>query len=390
MSSALMSNYQPLSIEFIKGSGAWLTDTQGERYLDALSGIAVCGLGHAHAAVQVAIADQAANLIHTSNLYRIPLQEKLAEKLVEHSGMEKVFFGNSGAEANEAAIKLARLYASNKKISDPVIVVMENSFHGRTMATLSATGNVKVHKGFDPLVEGFRHIPYNDIDALNALANEDLNIVAVMVEPILGEGGVVIPDAGYLKAVRTFCDQHDCLMMVDEIQTGMCRTGKWFAFQHDDVMPDVMTLAKALGNGVPIGACLAKGEAANLFQPGSHGSTFGGNPLASRAALAVIEVLEDDNLALRAEVLGNRLLDGFKQALKEVQGIKEIRGTGLMLGIELDKDAPDLVALALKEKLLINVTAGNVIRLLPVLVMSDSEADQIVSTLSKLLKAYLA
>ena len=390
MSSALMSNYQPLSIEFVKGSGAWLMDTQGERYLDALSGIAVCGLGHAHPAVQEAIADQAANLIHTSNLYRIPLQEKLAKKLVQHSGMEKVFFGNSGAEANEAAIKLARLYASNKKIVNPVIVVMEKSFHGRTMATLSATGNAKVHKGFDPLVEGFRHIPYNDIDGLNALANEDLNIVAVMVEPILGEGGVVIPDAGYLKAIRTFCDQHDCLMMVDEIQTGMCRTGKWFAFQHEDVMPDVMTLAKALGNGVPIGACLARGEAANLFQPGNHGSTFVGNPLASRAALAVIEILEDDDLAQRAEKLGNRLLDGLKQALKDVHGIKEIRGNGLMLGIELEEDAPDLVALALKEKLLINVTAGNVIRLLPVLVMSDSEADQIVATLSKLLKAYLA
>jgi len=268
--------------------------------------------------------------------------------------------------------------------------VMEKSFHGRTMATLSATGNPKVHQGFDPLVEGFRHIPYNDIDALKALANEDLNIVAVMVEPILGEGGVVIPDAGYLKAVRTFCDEHDCLMMVDEIQTGMCRTGKWFAFQYEDVMPDVMTLAKALGNGVPIGACLARGEAANLFQPGNHGSTFGGNPLASRAALAVIEVLEADNLAQRAEVLGNRLLDGLKQALKAVPGIKEIRGAGLMLAIELDEDAPDLVALALKEKLLINVTAGNVIRLLPVLVMSDSEADQIVTKLSKLLKAYLA
>jgi len=390
MSSALMSNYQPLAIEFIKGSGAWLTDTHGERYLDALSGIAVCGLGHAHAAVQEAIADQAAHLIHTSNLYRIPLQEKLAEKLVQHSGMEKVFFGNSGAEANEAAIKLARLYANNKNITNPVIVVMEKSFHGRTLATLSATGNVKVHKGFDPLVEGFKHIPYNDIDALNALKNEGLNIVAVMVEPILGEGGVVIPDEGYLKAIRTFCDEQDCLMMVDEIQTGMCRTGKWFAFQHEDVMPDVMTLAKALGNGVPIGACLAKGEAANLFQPGNHGSTFGGNPLASRAALAVIDALEGGDLAQRAEVLGNRLLDGFKQALKEVQGIKEIRGNGLMLGIELEEEAPDLVALALKEKLLINVTAGNVIRLLPVLVMSDSEADQIVSTLSKLLKAYLA
>ena len=303
--------------------------------------------------------------------------------------MEKVFFGNSGAEANEAAIKLARLYASNKKINDPIIVVMEKAFHGRTMATLSATGNAKVHRGFDPLVEGFKHIPYNDIDALHALTNEDLHIVAVMVEPILGEGGIVIPDANYLKSIRMFCDQHDCLMIVDEVQTGMCRTGKWFAFQHEDVLPDVMTLAKALGNGVPIGACLARGEAASLFQPGDHGSTFGGNPLASRAALAVIKVLEDDKLAERAESLGNQLIDGLKLALKDVQGIKEIRGIGLMLGIQLVEDAPDLVELALKEKILINVTAGNVIRLLPVLVMTDSEAELIITKLSGLLKAYL-
>ncbi len=389
MSTALMSNYQPLSIEFINGSGAWLTDTQGQRYLDALSGIAVCGLGHAHPAVQAAIADQAANLIHTSNLYRIPLQEKLAEKLVQHSGMEKVFFGNSGAEANEAAIKLARLYANNSNIANPVIVVMEKSFHGRTMATLSATGNAKVHKGFNPLVEGFLHIPYNDVGALNELSDKDLNIVAVMVEPILGEGGVIIPDAGYLQAIRTFCDQHDSLMMIDEVQTGMCRTGKWFAFQHEGVMPDVLTLAKALGNGVPIGACLAKGKAAELFQPGSHGSTFGGNPLASRAALAVIEVLEAQQLEQRATELGNRLLDGFKQSLAGVKGIKDIRGKGLMLGIELEQDCPELVGLALKEKLLINVTSGNVIRLLPPLIMSDSEADQIISILSDVIKAYL-
>ncbi len=389
MSTALMSNYQPLSIEFKNGSGVWLNDTQGQRYLDALSGIAVCGLGHAHPAVQVAIADQAANLIHTSNLYRIPLQEKLAEKLVQYSGMEKVFFGNSGAEANEAAIKLARLYAHSRSISNPVIVVMEKSFHGRTMATLSATGNAKVQKGFDPLVEGFRHIPYNDLDALNELANEDLNIVAVMVEPILGEGGVVIPAPGYLTAIRQFCDKHECLMMVDEIQTGMCRTGKWFAFQHEQVMPDVMTLAKALGNGVPIGACLAKGKAAGLFQPGSHGSTFGGNPLASRAALAVIEVLEAQQLEQRAAELGNRLLTSFKAALSEVQGISDIRGKGLMLGIELEKDCPDLVEIALNEHLLINVTSGNVIRLLPPLIMNDAEADQLVSILGNILKEYL-
>ncbi|MBL1140707.1 MAG: acetylornithine transaminase [Proteobacteria bacterium] len=389
MSSALMSNYQPLPVEFKSGAGAWLTDIDGQRYLDALSGIAVCGLGHAHPAVQAAISDQAANLIHTSNLYRIPLQEKLAEKLVEHSGMEKVFFGNSGAEANEAAIKLARLYGNNKGIKNPTIVVMERSFHGRTMATLTATGNDKVKKGFTPLVEGFKHIPYNNLDALNEVAETTPDLVAVMVEPVLGEGGVVIPDETYLKAIRTFCDEYDCLMILDEIQTGMCRTGEWFAFQHEAIKPDVMTLAKALGNGVPIGACLASGAAADLFQPGSHGSTFGGNPLAARAALAVIEVLENNNLERRAKELGKRLLDGFKQSLSGIKGIKEIRGKGLMLGIELEKDCTDLVGLALEQNLLINVTAGNVIRLLPPLILSDDEADEIISRLSGLLIKYL-
>lgn len=384
-----MSNYQPLSVEFKSGAGAWLTDVDGQRYLDALSGIAVCGLGHAHPAVQSAIADQASKLIHTSNIYKIPLQEKLAAKLVEHSGMEKVFFGNSGAEANEAAIKLARLYANNKGISEPVIVVMEKSFHGRTMATLSATGSEKVKKGFAPLVQGFKHIPYNNLDALNEIAETTPNIVAVMVEPILGEGGVVIPDDGYLKAIRTFCDEHECLMMLDEIQTGMCRTGEWFAFQHEGIKPDVLTLAKALGNGVPIGACLARGVAADLFQPGSHGSTFGGNPLAARAALSVIEVLEEQKLEQRAKELGNRILEGLKQNLSAIKGIKEIRGKGLMLGIELEKDCADLVGLALKENLLINVTSGNVIRLLPPLIISDDEADEIVSRLSGLLIKYL-
>jgi len=385
-----MSNYQPLSVEFISGAGAWLTDVDGNRYLDALSGIAVCGLGHAHPAVQEAIADQASKLIHTSNIYRIPLQEKLAEKLIEHSGMDKVFFGNSGAEANEAAIKLARLHGNNKGINNPTIIVMEKSFHGRTMATLTATGNDKVKKGFAPLVEGFKHIPYNNLDALNEIAETTDDIVAVMVEPIMGEGGILIPDEGYLKAIRAFCDEHDCLMILDEIQTGMCRTGEWFAFQYEGIKPDVMTLAKALGNGVPIGACLASGVAADLFQPGSHGSTFGGNPLAARAALAVISVLERDKLEQRAVELGKRLLDGFKQSLSGIQGIKEIRGKGLMLAIELEKDCADLVGLALEEKLLINVTAGNVIRLLPPLVMSDDEADEVVSKLSDLLKKYLS
>ncbi len=390
MSNSLMTNYAPLPVSFVSGEGVWLTDMDGQRYLDALSGIAVCGLGHAHPVVQSAIADQAANLIHTSNLYQIPLQEKLADKLVEHSGMEKVFFGNSGAEANEAAIKLARLYGNNKGITAPIIITMEGSFHGRTMATLTATGNNKVKKGFTPLVEGFKHIPYNNIDALNEIAETTPDIVAVMVEPILGEGGVVIPDEGYLKAVRSFCDENDCLMILDEIQTGMGRTGEWFAFQHEAIKPDVMTLAKALGNGVPIGACLASGAAAALFQPGSHGSTFGGNPLAARAALSVIEVLESDNLAARAKELGNRLLDGFKQGLSNINGIREIRGKGLMIGIELENDCAELAGLALEEKLLINVTTGNIIRLLPPLVMSNEEADEIVSILSNVIKKYLA
>lgn len=390
MSNSLMTNYAPLPVSFVSGEGVWLTDMDGQRYLDALSGIAVCGLGHAHPVVQSAIADQAASLIHTSNLYQIPLQEKLADKLVEHSGMEKVFFGNSGAEANEAAIKLARLYGNNKGITTPIIITMEGSFHGRTMATLTATGNNKVKKGFTPLVEGFKHIPYNNIDALNEIAETTPGIVAVMVEPILGEGGVVIPDEGYLKAVRSFCDENDCLMILDEIQTGMGRTGEWFAFQHEAIKPDVMTLAKALGNGVPIGACLASGAAAALFQPGSHGSTFGGNPLAARAALSVIEVLESDNLAARAKELGNRLLDGFKQGLSNINGIREIRGKGLMIGIELENDCAELVGLALEEKLLINVTTGNIIRLLPPLVMSNKEADEIVSILSNVIKKYLA
>ena len=385
-----MSNYAPLAVEFERGAGAWLTDTRGRRYLDALSGIAVCGLGHAHPAVLAAIADQAACLIHTSNIYRIPLQEKLAQRLTELSGMEKVFFANSGAEANEAAIKLARLFARQKNIKAPVVAVMQQSFHGRTLAALSATGNPNAQRGFEPLVAGFRHIPYNDIEALNALADQDRNIVAVMVEPILGEGGIVIPAAGYLKAIRSFCDQHDCLMIVDEVQTGLCRTGRWFAFQHEGIQPDIMTLAKALGNGVPIGACLAGGRAAGLFRPGSHGSTFGGNPLAARAALAVLDVLEQEALARRAQALGRRLLQGLEKALMGRSGVRMIRGRGLMIGIELTEDCAALVERALHARLLINVTAGNVIRLLPPLIISDQEADEIVNRLGRIVKDYLA
>ena len=384
-----MSNYAPIPVSFVSGQGASLTDSDGNTYLDALGGIAVCVLGHAHPAVQQALAEQSATLLHTSNLYRIPLQELLAEKLVSHSDMGKVFFANSGAEANEAAIKLARLYGHQRDINAPEIVVMNNSFHGRTMATLSATGTEKVKKGFAPLVEGFIHIDFNDVDALQSAMNEHKDIVAVMLEPIQGEGGIHVPLSGYLQSVRELCNQYDCLLIVDEVQSGMCRTGKWFAFQHEAIVPDIMTLAKALANGVPIGACLARGKAAELFQPGSHGSTFGGNPLASRAALAVIDVLENQRLAERAARLGKRMLDGFISQLGEVSGVVAIRGKGMMLGIELHCHCQQLVEMAMQEKLLINVTAGNVIRLLPPLILTDDEADQAVAIVSKLVKLYL-
>ena len=384
-----MDNYNPLSVEFDKGIGSWLIDIHGERYLDALSGIAVCGLGHSHLSISKVIAEQSANLIHTSNIYRIPLQEKLAEKLVGHSGMDNVFFCNSGAEANEAAIKLARLHAHKQKITDPVILVMHNSFHGRTMATISATGSSKAHQGFEPLLSGFKHIAFNDIEALESSVNTIENIVAIMVEPIQGEGGIVIPNKNYLKTIRSICDKNNLLMIVDEVQTGMCRTGKWFAFQHEKILPDIMTIAKALGNGVPIGACLARGKSAKFFQAGSHGSTFGGNPLASSVALEVINILETKKIDKHAAELGSYFLENFRKSLEGVQGIIDIRGKGLMMAIELEKNCPDLVEKALNNKLLINVTSGNVIRLLPPLIMTKLEADQVISILTDTLKKYL-
>ena len=384
-----MDNYNPLPVEFDKGIGSWLIDMRGERYLDALSGIAVCGLGHSHPSISKVIAEQSANLIHTSNIYRIPLQEKLAEKLVGHSGMDNVFFCNSGAEANEAAIKLARLHAHEQKITNPVILVMHNSFHGRTMATISATGSLKAHQGFEPLLSGFKHIAFNDIEALKSSVNTIENIVAIMVEPIQGEGGIVIPNKNYLKTIRSICDKNNLLMIVDEVQTGMCRTGKWFAFQHEKILPDIMTIAKALGNGVPIGACLARGKSAKFFQAGSHGSTFGGNPLASSVALEVVNVLETKKIDKHVAELGSYFLENFRKSLEGVRGIADIRGKGLMMAIELEKNCPDLAEKALSNKLLINVTSGNVIRLLPPLIMTKQEADQVVSILTDTLKKYL-
>lgn len=387
MTDSIMATYSRLPVTFTKGMGARLWDIHGREYLDALSGIAVCSLGHAHPEIAEAICDQATKLIHTSNLYGIELQEKLADKLAQLSGMEHVFFSNSGTEANEAAIKLARRYGSEKGVTSPKIIVVEGSFHGRTMAALSATGNKKIQAGFAPLLEGFVHVPYNDLAALESALDDQ--VVAIMVEPIQGEGGINIPDEGYLKAVRQLCDDHACLMMVDEIQTGMCRTGTWFGYQHEDILPDVITLAKALGNGVPIGAMLARGNAVGILTAGTHGSTFGGNFLACRAALTVIDVMERNAMAERAKELGEYFLDGFAP-LEELVGVKEVRGKGLMLGIELETDCLELVPKALEEGLLINVTAGKVIRLLPPIVMSHDQADSVIKTVSKIVREFIA
>jgi acetylornithine aminotransferase len=389
MADYLMSTYKRLPIQFERGEGIWLWDTEHRQYMDALSGIAVCGLGHAHPAVTQAITGQAGKLVHTSNLYGIPLQEQLAERLCGLANMDRVFFSNSGAEANEAAIKIARLFGHSKDIDCPAIIVMENSFHGRTLATLTATGNRKVQAGFEPLVRGFIRVPYNDLDAIRAVAANKSDTVAVLVEPIQGEGGINIPDAAYLEGIRKLCDENDWLMMLDEIQTGMGRTGKWFACQHDDIQPDVITLAKALGNGVPIGACLARGKAAEMMQPGSHGTTFGGNPLACSAALAVLDTMEQEQLVMQAAERGQQLLDGFAMTLQSREGVTEIRGRGLMIGIELDRPCTELVGKALAQGLLINVTAERVVRLLPPLITTEKQADMIVEQVSDLICRFL-
>ena len=390
MSDHLMQNYAPLPVTFVRGEGALLWDTDDKSYLDALSGVAVCGLGHAHPAVARAIAEQARTLVHTSNWYHIQHQEILAARLTALAGMERAFFCNSGAEANEAAIKLTRLYGRQKQLATPTVIVMEGSFHGRTMATLTATGNNKIQAGFEPLVPGFVRVPYNDLDAVRQLARDNDEIVAVMVEPITGEGGIRIPAEDYLAGLRELCDQHDWLLIADEIQTGMCRTGKWFAFQHSAIQPDIISLAKGLGNGVPIGACLARGKAASLFQPGHHGSTYGGNPLVCAAALAVIDTLEQEHLAHRAEQLGQRMLASLQATLADTAGVVECRGKGLMLAVELDRPCGELMRQALDKGLLINVTAGNTVRLLPPLILSDDQADQITTGVSELIQAFLA
>jgi len=394
MSDHIMNTYGRLPVISVKGEGCYLYDEQGQRYLDALTGIAVCGLGHSHPAVAKAISEQAGTLMHTSNLYGIPNQEALADKLCELSAMDRVFFSNSGAEANEAAIKIARRYGhTGKNIELPTIIVANKSFHGRTLSTLSATGNAKVHAGFEPLVPGFIHVDYNDMDAIRNVADNNDNIIAIMVEPIQGEGGLATPSDSYLKEIRSFCNENDYLMILDEIQTGICRTGKWFAGQHSDIIPDVMTLAKGLANGFPIGACLAKGPAADILIPGTHGSTFGGNPLACAAALATLRTLQEENLEQRAAELGDYFQQGFKTTLAtliEQNKILDIRGKGLMIGIELDRPCTELVKKALDKKLLINVTADSVVRLLPALITTDAQADEIIAIVSELITGHIS
>lgn len=381
--SYLMSNYAPLPVTFVKGEGCYLTDTQGEQYLDALSGVAVVGLGHCHQYITSVIQQQAKLLLHTSNWYHIEHQEALAEKLCHLSNMDNAFFANSGAEANEAAIKIARLYGRANNIDNPIILSANQSFHGRTMATLSATGNEKVQAGFAPLVSKFIHIDFNNVEAIKAHANNS-NIVAVMLEPVQGESGVIVPDDDYLNQVQTICQTNNWLLILDEIQTGIGRTGKMFAHQYNNITPDVLTLAKGLGNGVPIGACLAKGRAATMFTPGSHGSTFGGNPLVCKTALSVLEVIEKDNILDNCTKMGHHLALNFEEKLSSSDKVVQIRAKGLMIAIELNQDCAHLLQAALDKHLLINITDRS-IRLLPPLIINQTQADIIIDKVCKLI-----
>ena len=382
----IMNTYGRLPVTFSHGKGAWVYDLDGTAYLDALSGIAVCGLGHAHPAVTKAIQEQAEKLVHTSNLYGIDRQQALAERLTRISGLDNVFFSNSGAEANEAAIKIAKKYGSNKGIHEPQILVMTKAFHGRTLATVTATGNPAAQIGFGPLVPGFIRVPYRDANAIEALIAANPNIVAVMMEPIQGEGGLATASSEYLQAVRALCDQNDLLLIFDEVQTGNGRTGTYFNFQQHNVVPDVLTTAKGLGNGVPIGACLAKGKAAEVLQPGSHGSTYGGNPLACAAGIAVIDTIEQENLLDNVKARSEQMRKIFTERLIEKGLASELRGTGLMLGIVCKKDCPVLMKTALDHKLLLNVTSGNVVRLLPPLNINEQETEQIADIVCQLVE----
>ena len=388
--SYLMNTYSRQPIGFVKGEGAWLWDDQGKRYLDCVSGVAVASVGHAHPTVTNAICEQAKSVLHTSNLYRIFRQEELAERICKLAGMDEVFFCNSGAEANEAAIKLARLYGHKSGVENSHIIVMEKAWHGRTLATLSATGSRKAQAGFEPLMDGFVRVPYNDADAVRQIASRQSNVVAVLVEVLQGEAGVIMADMEYLRTLRKICDEQQWLFMIDEVQCGIGRTGKWFGFQHAEVKPDVITLAKGLGSGVPIGACLAAGRATGVFGPGNHGSTFGGGPLVCAASLATLQAIEEEKLLEKATQTGEWIRGELRTQLKGVSGVKDIRGLGMMMGIELDRPCGDIVKRALAQGMLVNVTGDTVVRLLPPLIFTAAQAEQLVNTLVPIIKDFLA
>ena len=390
MMSYLMNTYSRQPIGFVKGEGAWLWDDQGKRYLDCVSGVAVASVGHAHPTVTNAICEQAKSVLHTSNLYRIFRQEELAERICKLAGMDEVFFCNSGAEANEAAIKLARLYGHKSGVENSHVIVMEKAWHGRTLATLSATGSRKAQAGFEPLMDGFVRVPYNDADAVRQIASRQSNVVAVLVEVLQGEAGVIMADMEYLRTLRKICDEQQWLFMIDEVQCGIGRTGKWFGFQHAEVKPDVITLAKGLGSGVPIGACLAAGRATGVFGPGNHGSTFGGGPLVCAASLATLQAIEEEKLLDKATQTGEWIRSELRTQLKGVSGVKDIRGLGMMMGIELDRPCGDIVKRALAQGMLVNVTGDTVVRLLPPLIFTAEQAEQLVNTLVPIIKDFLA
>ncbi len=387
--SHLMNTYSRIPVAFARGEGVWVWDEAGKRYLDALAGIAVNTLGHGHPKLTRAIAEQSLRLIHASNLYRIAEQETLAEKLAAISGMENAFFCNSGCEANEAAIKLARLYGHGRGVESPAIVVMDRAFHGRTLATLSATGNRKVQAGFEPLVSGFVRVPLNDLEAVRHVAEHNKNVVAVFIEPIQGEGGINVSRLDYLRGLKELCDRHQWLFISDEVQCGLGRTGKWFVYQHAGFLPDVVPLAKGLGSGMPVGACVVGGRAKGVFKPGNHGSTFGGNPLAMTAVVTTLDTIKRDGLLANAARVGSLILDSLKHQIGRANGVVEIRGMGLMIGVELAQPCGELVKNALDAGLVINVTADNVIRLLPPLVMNEAEGREVVNRLVPLVRAFL-
>lgn len=388
--SHLMNTYARLPVAFVRGQGAWLYDDKGRQYLDAISGIGVCSLGHAHPEIARVVCEQASTLIHTANLAEIPYQESLASVLCGLAEMDKAFVANSGAEAVECALKIARRVAHDRHVRSPRVLVCSDSFHGRTLATISASGSAKAQAGFAPLVEGFVRVPFGDARAAEQALAKDPDIVAILLEPIQGEAGIRIPPAGYLRALRAACDQHGALMICDEIQSGMCRTGRWFAYQHEEILPDLVTVAKALGNGIPVAACLARGKAAEALVPGSHGTTFGGNPLACRTALKVIEIMQRDGIAGQAAETGHHMLRQLQQGLDSAPGIREVRGKGLMLAVEMDRPATSMRQAALELGVLLNVTRENTLRLLPPLIIDRGQADRIVETIVRVVHREIA